>query len=166
MSKTTNKKKFPWLQAGVIALILIIISGIYVFKNSPPSGQDEPITQSETQTPIDETGVTNPDSQNSQNPIGALPKLVDLGSNTCIPCREMAPILAELKQEYNGRLTVEVVDVYEEQEKTMAYNEKHAITVIPTQILFDASGNEVWSHEGFIPKEELIQIFREKVGVK
>ena len=65
-----------------------------------------------------------------------MPKLVDLGSNTCIPCQEMAPILEELKKEYADKVIVEVVDVYEDQEKTMEYNTKHPLAVIPTQNLF------------------------------
>ena len=30
----------------------------------------------------------------------------------CIPCKKMAPILDELKEEYEGRLDVEFIDVW------------------------------------------------------
>jgi len=40
------------------------------------------------------------------------PRLVDLGAGKCIPCKKMAPILEELKQEYAGRLAVEFIDVW------------------------------------------------------
>ena len=33
-----------------------------------------------------------------------LPKLIDLGADKCIPCKMMAPILADLKTNYAGRL--------------------------------------------------------------
>jgi thioredoxin 1 len=73
----------------------------------------------------------------------------------------MAPILEELKNEYEGRLIVDVIDVYESPKEA----NKYGIRVIPTQILFDADGKAVWGHEGFIPKEDLIKAF-EQVGVK
>jgi len=80
-----------------------------------------------------------------------LPRLIDLGRNTCIPCKMMAPILEELKKEYEGRAIVEVIDLRENRDAARKYR----IRVIPTQILFDRDGNEVWRHEGYIPKEQL-----------
>jgi thioredoxin 1 len=86
-----------------------------------------------------------------------LPRLVDLGSNTCIPCKMMAPILTELKEEYAGALVVEVIDV---RENRLAAAE-HRIRVIPTQIFYDAQGAERFRHEGFMSKEALLIKWRE-----
>ena len=80
-----------------------------------------------------------------------IPKLLDLGSVTCIPCKMMAPILEELKREYAGRLEVEFVDVWKDPEA----GRRHGINLIPTQIFFDASGREVCRHEGFLSKEDI-----------
>jgi len=171
-----GKKSFPWLQAGIVVLILVVVSGIYFYKNSAAADQANTLSQTNAITQSDKGLEQKPaatdtsteeqsSEQNSQEAKDALPKLVDLGSTTCIPCQEMAPILAELQNEYKGKVDVEVVDVYEDADKTMEYNEKHPIRVIPTQILFDTSGNEVWSHEGSLSKEDLIQVFKEKVGV-
>ncbi len=41
-----------------------------------------------------------------------LPRLVDLGADKCIPCKMMAPILEELKEQYKGRLDVVFIDVW------------------------------------------------------
>ncbi|MEZ4395829.1 MAG: thioredoxin family protein [Candidatus Krumholzibacteriia bacterium] len=82
----------------------------------------------------------------------ALPRLVDLGSTTCIPCKRMAPILAELAEEQSGRLEVEVIDVREQPEAAA----RHDIRLIPTQIFFAADGRELWRHEGFIPKADIL----------
>lgn len=150
MSNSPNgKNKFPWLKISISALMLIIVTGIYIYKNSTYANEN-----------------TSSTPQNSTEAKKALPKLVDLGASTCIPCKEMAPILADLKKDYKGIVDVEVVDVYKDNEKANEYNAKHPIRVIPTQILFDANGKEVWSHEGSLPKVELIQIFKEKVGIK
>lgn len=91
----------------------------------------------------------------------ALPRLVDLGSKLCIPCQMMEPILEELRNEYAGRLIVEFIDVGSDRSAASTYK----ISVIPTQIWFDASGRELERHEGFIPKEEIIKRFK-KHGIE
>lgn len=90
-----------------------------------------------------------------------LPKLVDLGSTTCIPCKEMAPILEELRQEYKGQVEVEFINVSD----NVAAADEYRISVIPTQIFLDADGKEVFRHEGFFPKADILAQF-EKMGVK
>jgi thioredoxin 1 len=94
--------------------------------------------------------------------VETLPRLVDLGADKCKACKALAPILEELKQEYAGRLMVEFIDVW----KNPAAGKPHNIRLIPTQILYDRDGNEVWRHEGFISKEDLKALFAEKVGVR
>jgi thioredoxin 1 len=89
--------------------------------------------------------------------VGPLPRLVDLGANTCIPCKMMAPILEELTDEYRGRLHVEVIDVQQNREAAKEYG----IRVIPTQIFFDPDGQERFRHEGFMSKEDILQKWQE-----
>jgi len=91
-----------------------------------------------------------------------LPRLVDLGAGKCKACKELAPILDALREEYKGRLDVEFIDVW----KNRNAGQPYGIRVIPTQVLFDKEGKEVWRHEGFISKEDLKKLFAEKVGVK
>jgi len=87
----------------------------------------------------------------------AIPKLVDLGAGKCIPCKMMAPILDELKKEYQGRFDVELIDVWEDPEAGRRYR----IRLIPTQIFFDASGKELYRHEGFLSKEDILNKWKE-----
>lgn len=100
-------------------------------------------------------------SPESTSALGA-PRLVDLGATSCAACKRLAPILDELREEYAGRLAVEFIDVRKNPDAGKPYN----IRAIPTQILFDAAGREVWRHEGFISKEDLKTLFAEKVGVQ
>jgi thioredoxin 1 len=81
-----------------------------------------------------------------------LPRLVDLGADKCIPCKMMAPILEELKSEYKDKLQVDFIDVW----KNPQEGPKYKIRVIPTQIFFDASGKELFRHEGFFSKEDIL----------
>lgn len=88
---------------------------------------------------------------------GGLPRLIEIGSVTCIPCRMMKPILDELRRDYAGRLRVDFIDVQVDPGAAM----KYGIRVIPTQVFLDANGNELFRHEGFFPKEEILAKWKE-----
>ena len=90
-----------------------------------------------------------------------LPTLAEFGSSTCIPCKQMKPLLEELTVEYEGRLNVVIVEVYEQKGLTQQYG----IMAIPTQIVFDANGKEITRHIGFWPKEEITAQLK-KMGVE
>jgi len=81
-----------------------------------------------------------------------LPRLIELGRDKCIPCKLMAPILAELKEEYSGKLIVESIDVG----KDPAIARKYQIRIIPTQIFLDPDGKELFRHENFMSKEDIL----------
>jgi thioredoxin 1 len=90
-----------------------------------------------------------------------LPKLVDLGADKCIPCKAMAPILAELKTNYVGQLDVEFIDVWKNPDAAKPYK----IKLIPTQIFYDAKGKERFRHQGFFSKEDILAKWKE-LGVE
>jgi len=90
-----------------------------------------------------------------------LPKLLDFGRGTCIPCKRMAPILKELSEEYKGRVVIKIIEIYEDRELT----EANKIRLIPTQIFFDSKNKEVFRHEGFMDKEAIKKIFQQ-MGVQ
>jgi thioredoxin 1 len=90
-------------------------------------------------------------------PTKGLPRLVDLGADKCIPCKMMAPILEQLKSEYEGALIVDFIDVWKNPDEGSKYN----IKLIPTQIFYDASGKERFRHEGFYAKENILAKWKE-----
>ena len=120
----------------------------------------EPVVETADATP--ELAATAEDKPVEPAAAEKLPRLVDLGADKCIPCKKLAPILQELRKEYQGKLSVELIDVW----KNPAAGKPYNIRLIPTQILYDRDGKEVWRHEGFISKENLKALFAEKVGVK
>jgi len=87
----------------------------------------------------------------------AHPRLLDLGATACIPCKKMAPILEELRTEYEGRLDVEFVDVW----RMPGVANQYGVQSIPVQIFFDASGKEVYRHEGFFAKNDILKKWQE-----
>ena len=142
----------------VIVIALIAVVGIvFALKQKNKASVSEPaaVASSNSQT-------TESEPHNLENPKGAettasLPQLVDLGAGKCIPCKMMAPILEELKTEYKGRLEVVFIDVWENPDEA----KKSGIKIIPTQIFYDASGKELFRHEGFFSKEDILGKWKE-----
>jgi thioredoxin 1 len=89
-----------------------------------------------------------------------VPRLVDLGSVGCIPCKAMAPILEGLKAEYAGRMEVQFIDVWQDPDAGRPYG----IRMIPTQIFYGADGRELARHEGFMARDEILARWK-AVGV-
>jgi thioredoxin 1 len=81
-----------------------------------------------------------------------LPALIDLGADKCTPCKMMAPILEELRATYDGEFEVVFIDVWKEPEAAREYG----VSVIPTQLFLDASGDELFRHQGFYSREEIL----------
>ena len=105
-----------------------------------------------------------PDSNTEEDFSKALksrkPVLVDFGSNSCIPCRQMRPILQEIRKEHSGKTEVLVIDVYKYQNLAR----EHKIRIIPTLIFFDSNGKEVHRHQGFMSKKVILEQLK-KTGV-
>lgn len=82
----------------------------------------------------------------------ALPRLLELGSHKCIPCKMMAPIIEELTTTCEGLVDVDFIDVKLDRDAAKPYK----VRIIPTQIFFAADGKELWRHQGFLPREEIV----------
>jgi thioredoxin 1 len=131
------------LKIGVVAGLIVAVAAIALLKQQD-NGTDAARGPS---APVVAAAGT----------ASGVPRLVDLGSVTCIPCKMMAPILEELKKEYAGRLSVEFYDVVQKPEVAKKYSMK----LMPTQIFFDASGKERFRHEGFFAKDDILAKWKE-----
>ena len=89
----------------------------------------------------------------SQALASGKPTVIDLGARSCTECRKMAPILEALATEQQGKASILFVDVYED--KSTA--KKFRIQMIPTQIFFNASGQEVKRHIGAMERDEILK---------
>lgn len=79
-----------------------------------------------------------------------MPVLVDFWSETCPPCKLLAPILEEVATELQGKLKIRKLNTTENPVKTRAYR----ITAIPALLVF-RDGELVGQTAGYMPKEKL-----------
>lgn len=80
------------------------------------------------------------------------PVLVDFWAAWCGPCRMVAPVVEELAQEYEGRISFAKVDV----DQSPKIASRYGIMSIPTLLLFK-KGEPVSYVVGFRPKADLKQ---------
>jgi len=90
-------------------------------------------------------------------PVKGKVTLIDLGSNSCIPCKMMAPILEKIKERYQGKAEVIVIDIYKYRDQAPRFK----IRAIPTQIFFNEKGDEVFRHLGFMSEKDIVSKMRE-----
>jgi thioredoxin 1 len=83
-----------------------------------------------------------------------------LGSDRCIPCRMMQPVLKTIRERYGAEVDVVFHDVWTEQGRP--YAERFRVRVIPTQVFLDAEGKEFHRHEGYYPENEIVEILKSK----
>lgn len=74
-----------------------------------------------------------------------------------VPCKMMKPIFDELTKEYKGKANILLIEIYDYRSLAAQYR----VRAIPTQIFFDRDGKEVWRHEGFLPKENIVKKLKE-----
>lgn len=89
------------------------------------------------------------------------PTVLDLGAGTCVPCKMMKPIFAELQNEMGDRVNFLILEISEYRHLANRYN----VRLIPTQIFFDKDGNVFWRHEGFLSKDDIKKKLKE-IGIE
>jgi len=85
------------------------------------------------------------------------PVLVDFGANSCVPCRQMRPVLKEVGKEYSEKAKVLVIDVYKNQNLAQDYK----VFMLPTLVFFDSKGKEAFRNVGMMEKEKIVGKLKE-----
>nr|WP_319488640.1 thioredoxin family protein [uncultured Caproiciproducens sp.] len=205
-----KSKKSTALKIGVLVLLVCVVAGIGIFKNTKKAEIPADLFSSSSSHPGEAVASKNSfdaiskaessEKKAESNPDFTLlvtekldleklksygiPIVIDFGSDSCQACQEMASVLEELNQELRGKAIVKFVDVWKYQNLAQGY----PITVIPTQVFFDAKGNPYTpkdakamqlnlysskdtnkhiftTHEGVITKEQLLAMLKE-MGMK
>ncbi len=154
-----GKTKWVWA-ALALALGVVVFGKLAENKGSAAccSGGICPLPTTTTTSNTGPAMAVSPGAAVVAPPAAAnLPRLVDLGAGKCIPCKMMAPILAELKKTYAGKVDVQFIDVWVNPDEAP----KYGIKIIPTQIFYDAAGKELFRHEGFFAREDILAKWKE-----
>ncbi|MDD3140515.1 MAG: thioredoxin family protein [Lachnospiraceae bacterium] len=148
----SNKK---WVKVLIPILIIAVIVGIYGYKKT----EEKKLSTQELQKTQDTQDASNESADGDSLPLEissvdldgiksyGLPFVIDFGSDSCIPCKQMAPVLETLHEDFQEKAIIHFVDVWK---NTTAAND-FPVSVIPTQVFFNADGTP------YIPSDELAQ---------
>ncbi|MDF2568254.1 MAG: Thioredoxin [Oscillospiraceae bacterium] len=170
-------KKDIVLKIFVPIVLVVIIAGIWFVKNA----QEKPPIVNTENSAFDLNIAEKLDIEKLKS--YGLPILIEFGSESCPPCKEMAPVIENLNKELRGKAIIKYMDVWEHPD----WSDGYPLTVIPTQLFIDAEGNPYnpkdpeaskikihtddtnkhtfTTHEGIISKENLVSIL-EEMGMK
>lgn len=85
-------------------------------------------------------------------PTGSgLPCLVEFGSDECDACKRMEEVLTELTAVLRGKVDVVKVDTDKYPDEARRWR----LRMIPTQIVVDGEGQELYRHEGYWSVEDV-----------
>jgi thioredoxin 1 len=87
-----------------------------------------------------------------------IPILVDFSADWCGPCKMLAPILKQVKDELGDTIKIIKIDV----DKNQPLAAKYQVKGVPTMILFK-QGKQLWRQSGVLQKQEIISIINSHI---
>ncbi|AFL79682.1 thioredoxin [Aequorivita sublithincola DSM 14238] len=85
-----------------------------------------------------------------------IPVLVDFYADWCGPCKMLAPILKQVKDELGDYVKIVKIDV----DKNQPLASQFQVRGVPTMILFK-NGKQLWRQSGVLQKNELVTIINQ-----
>ena len=133
MTATPHKALRRWSQIAVLAGVAVLVVVLVTAKGQPPGTSPSPGVIAVTEAPEVALDRALAASQ---------PTLAFFHSMTCDSCIEMTAIVAAVYPEFQGKVTLVDVDVYEDRNEALLSRAR--IVSIPTLVLFDRAGTSQW----------------------
>lgn len=132
-----------------IIIMLSLAISLFLFSCTKPD--NKPLEQEKSQS------IETSEQSQSQ----ALITFYEIGSVTCIPCKEMKKVMKAVEENFGNQVDVVFIDINEESERAAKFD----FRLIPTQVFHDNSGKEIHRHEGFYSEEDISKFLQSK-GLK
>ena len=142
---------------AIVALLAVAVGVTFVLRGGKRAGYVAPPEPPAAAAVASAEAVPATPDGGSGVAAAATPRLVEVGSSRCMACIEMAKVLDALRASQGARLRVDFVDVFEQPQA----HESYKVSLIPTQILYDAAGREIFRHTGYFSHDDILAKFRD-----
>ncbi len=149
------KRVLPWFVFVLFAAVLILA---FALKDKMNNYTSELMKQ-QASPEIISSGEALIDSlyNYSENGLGYSITFLEFGAKGCSACKRMEKVIDQVQQEYPNRVNVVFNNVLKPEEQNLM--KMFGIAAIPTQIILDKNGKEIFRHTGYISFPELAQQF-------
>ncbi|WP_167619883.1 thioredoxin family protein [Maribellus sediminis] len=87
--------------------------------------------------------------------------MLEFKSSGCTICKQMEPVLESLKNWEVAKVNVQVIQILNpDSQELMKF---YGISAVPTHLILDKQGNEVFRKYGFVSEEEFKNIIQSKI---
>ncbi len=149
-------KKY-WPLFLIIPLLILLVIGI-LSRNTLNNFISEKMKEQATATDsVSVEQFIELNYNHSKNKSGFEFTLLEFGSGTCAVCKQMEPVLEEIRQLENPKVKVVFLNImHPENLSQMKY---FGISAVPLQIVLNPEGKEIYRHYGFISSADLLSKF-------
>jgi thiol-disulfide isomerase/thioredoxin len=137
-----------------ILLAILFLVSLFVFKGSMNNLISKKMKEQAGET-INKSMAMYVDSacNYQHNSEGYQITFLEFGATGCSSCRMMEKVMEEVRSKYPSKIKVKFLNVLlPENQDMMKY---FGIAAIPTQVLLDVSGKEVFRHTGYLSYDDL-----------
>ena len=167
MKTDSNKAlRFKTVMSSIFILLAILfLVALFVFKGSMNTLISKKMKEQAGETIQKSMAMFVDSAYNYQNNNeGYTITFLEFGATGCISCRMMEKVMEEVKTRYPSEIKVNFINILLPSNRDwMNY---FGIAAIPTQVLLDVSGKEVFRHTGYFTTAELEKEFVKINGLK
>lgn len=149
---TRAKQAFTWL---LLVLSVAFIAMLFVLKDTLNSYASKAIqAQASFEVQNSESALVDSAYNYTKNGLNYEITFLEFGAKGCSTCRRMEAVMEEIRVKY-PRINVVFVNVREpENRRLMQY---YGVIAIPSQVLLNKEGSEIFRHTGYYSPTELEQ---------
>lgn len=149
-------KKY-WPLFLIIPLLILLVFG-FLSRNTLNNFISEKMKeQTSTADSVSVEQFIELNYNHAQNKSGFEFTLLEFSSGTCAICKQMEPVLEEIRQLENPKVKVVFLNIM--QPENLPQMKFFGISAVPLQIVLDREGKEIYRHYGFISSADLLRKF-------